>query len=156
MRQFEGYRGNSPYICIGGWRSHIESWCYVQNGIELVAASYRYKEDPRRKWFRVFAIDKRPFLITLSLLLHSSKSKEMIMSRLLLFVSLILLWTKEVKAVRPHYTIRYRESTERESNMATATERRGFSSTAKGRSLEVSCSTLFRCVTQTIHDPISP
>jgi hypothetical protein len=72
----------------------------------------------------------------------------MIMTRLILLVSLILLWTKEVKADPLHYTIRYRESTERQSEMVAAGgKQRGFSSTPKRRSLaRVSCGTLFSYV----------
>jgi hypothetical protein len=79
------------------------------------------------------------------------------MTRLILMVSLILLWTKEVKANPLHYTLRYRESTERRQSKVAAAgggKHKGVSSTPKRRSLQgVSCGTLFRCVTQTIHDP---
>jgi hypothetical protein len=76
----------------------------------------------------------------------------MIMTRLILMVSLILLWTKEVKADPLHYTLRYRESTERHQSKVAAAG--GKQKGSKRRSLQgVSYGTLFRRVTPTIHDP---
>jgi hypothetical protein len=79
----------------------------------------------------------------------------MIMTRLFVVVSLVLLWTKEVTAEKLHYTLRYRESPERQSKVAAAGgKQKGMTKTMKRRSLQgVSCGTLFVPLRhQTIHD----
>jgi hypothetical protein len=74
----------------------------------------------------------------------AAASKKMIMTRLILVVSLILLWTKEVKAAPLHYSFRYRESTDHQSKVVGAGgKQKGFSGTQQRRSLQgVSCGTL--------------
>jgi hypothetical protein len=71
MRQFEWYRATIP---------HIETRQLEKTHGVLVLHSLWSstcccidKEDPRSKRFGVFAIDERPFLITLSLLLQGKE-----------------------------------------------------------------------------------